>query len=209
MRIAIIGAGNVGGTLGRAWAGHGHKVFYGVREPEAPEVVRLTAATPGAKAGDNRAAGRHGEVIVLSVPFDSAEAAIAELGDLTGKILLDCTNPLSADFRELTIGFSESGAERIAAKARGASLFKTLNQTGFGNMANPAFPGGRAVMFVAGDDQAQKPVVLRLIGELGFDAVDAGGLKVARLLEPFGMLWIHLANAQRLGRDIGFALLRR
>jgi predicted dinucleotide-binding enzyme len=76
-------------------------------------------------------------------------------------------------------------------------------------MANPAYPGGRPVMFVCGDDQAAKPTVLQLVGELGFDAVDAGELKVARLLEPLAMLWIQLTMRQGLGREIAFALLRR
>jgi 8-hydroxy-5-deazaflavin:NADPH oxidoreductase len=65
------------------------------------------------------------------------------------------------------------------------------------------------VMFVCGDDQAAMPTVLRLVAELGFDAVDAGGLKVARLLEPLAMLWIQLAMGEGLGREIAFALLRR
>jgi predicted dinucleotide-binding enzyme len=64
-------------------------------------------------------------------------------------------------------------------------------------------------MFVCGDDQRARPTVLALVGELGFDVVDAGALKVARLLEPLAMLWIHLALNQGLGREIAFALLRR
>jgi predicted dinucleotide-binding enzyme len=88
-------------------------------------------------------------------------------------------------------------------------VFKTLNHTGANNMANPAYPGGRLVMFVCGDDARAKPTVLTLVAELGFDAVDAGPLKVARLLEPLAMLWIHLASNQGLGREIAFALLRR
>jgi predicted dinucleotide-binding enzyme len=64
-------------------------------------------------------------------------------------------------------------------------------------------------MFVCGDDDAAKPMVLRLVADLGFEAVDAGELKVARLLEPLAMLWIHLAMRQGLGREIAFALLRR
>jgi predicted dinucleotide-binding enzyme len=76
-------------------------------------------------------------------------------------------------------------------------------------MANPAYADGRPVMFVCGDDAAAKPAVLELVAELGFEAVDAGPLKVARLLEPLAMLWLHLATNQGLGREIAFALLRR
>jgi predicted dinucleotide-binding enzyme len=78
-------------------------------------------------------------------------------------------------------------------------VFKTLNHTGVNNMADPVYPNGRAVMFVCGDDDDAKPTVLRLVSELGFDTVDAGALKVARLLEPLAMLWIHLATASGSG----------
>jgi predicted dinucleotide-binding enzyme len=102
-----------------------------------------------------------------------------------------------------------AAAERVAAWAKCASVFKTLNQTGYGNMANPVYPDGRAVMFVCGDDTAAKPTVLGLVAELGFEVVDAGPLRVARLLEPWAMLWIHLARNQGLGREIAFARPRR
>jgi predicted dinucleotide-binding enzyme len=92
--------------------------------------------------------------------------------------------------------------------AKGAKVYKAFNQTGFDIMASPAFDGRRAVMFVCGDDAAHKPTVLGLASEIGFDAVDAGRLVVARLLEPYAMLWIHLAYAQGLGREFGFGLLR-
>jgi hypothetical protein len=69
--------------------------------------------------------------------------------------------------------------------------------------------GRRAVIFVCGDDDASKPTVLKLATDLGFEAIDAGRLVSARLLEPYAMLWIHLANAQGLGRDFAFSMLRR
>jgi 8-hydroxy-5-deazaflavin:NADPH oxidoreductase len=75
-------------------------------------------------------------------------------------------------------------------------------------MANPVFDGKRAVMFVCGDDSEQKSIVLKLVTELGFEAIDAGNLVIARLLEPYAMLWIHLACAQGMGREFAFGLLR-
>ena len=77
------------------------------------------------------------------------------------------------------------------------------------NMANPVINGIRTVMFVCGDDEALKPTVLKLATDVGFDAVDAGKLVIARLLEPLAMLWIQLAYNQKMGREFGFALLRR
>jgi 8-hydroxy-5-deazaflavin:NADPH oxidoreductase len=91
----------------------------------------------------------------------------------------------------------------------GAKVFKAFNQTGFNIMADPAFDGQRAVIFVCGDDDARKPTVLKLADDIGFEAIDAGGLAIARLLEPYGMLWIHLAYAQGMGRDFAFLLHKR
>src|SRR5262249_27249750 len=106
------------------------------------------------------------------------------------------------------IGFSTSGAEQVARWAKGAKVFKAFNTTGSNIMADPVIDGTRTVMFVCGDDEAAKPAVLQLASDLGFDAVDAGKLVQARLLEPWAMLWISLAFG-KVGRDFGFALLRR
>jgi 8-hydroxy-5-deazaflavin:NADPH oxidoreductase len=117
--------------------------------------------------------------------------------------------PLKEDFSGLALGYTTSGAEQVAQWAAGAKVFKAFNQTGFNIMENPAFDGQRAVIFVRGDDAAQKPTVLQLATDIGFEAIDAGGLAIARLLEPYGMLWIHLAYAQGMGRDFAFVLHKR
>ena len=210
MRIGIIGAGSVGSTLARAWASRGHQVALAARRPDDPKLATLALSIgPNASAGAVPKVVEHSEVVVLATPWTAVRDMPGVAADWSGKIVIDCTNPLRPDFRWLEDGYEVSGAERVAAWAEGASVFKTLNHTGYNNMANPLYPNGRAVMFVCGDDDDAKPVVLRLVGELGFEAVDAGALKVARLLEPLAMLWIHLATAQGLGPEIAFALLRR
>jgi predicted dinucleotide-binding enzyme len=210
MRIAILGAGNVGGTLGQAWAKKGHEVFFGVRNPQDDKTRQLVQSLgPKARAGTVAAAASFGEVVVLATPWNAAQAALREAGDLGGKAVIDCTNPLKPDFSGLEVGFTTSGAELVAQWAKGAKVFKAFNTTGFNNMANPVINGIRTVMFVCGDDEGLKPTVLRLATDVGFDAVDAGKLVIARLLEPWAMLWIHLAFNSQLGRDFAFALLRR
>src|SRR5262245_44844821 len=210
MKIAIIGAGNVGGTLGQAWARKGHDLFFGVRHPQDDKTRRLVQSIGGnAQAGTVAEAAAFGEVVVLTTPWQATEAAIKQAGDLTGKVVIDCTNPLKPDNSGLDVGFSTSGAELVAGWARGAKVFKAFNTTGSNNMADPVINGVRTVMFVCGDDEAVKPTILKLASDVGFDAVDAGKLVNARLLEPWGMLWIHLAVNGTLGRDFGFALLRR
>jgi 8-hydroxy-5-deazaflavin:NADPH oxidoreductase len=213
MKIAIIGAGNVGGTLGTAWAQKaGHDIFFGVRDAKSEKTQALLRTLGGkARAGTAPEAAAFGDFIVLTTPWPQAEAAIRSMGDVTGKIILDATNPLARgpDGISLEIGHSTSAGEKVQGWAKGASVFKTLNTTGFGNMANPIFNGVKSVMFVAGDDAANKPKVIELVGGLGFDVIDAGPLRNARLLEAHAMLWIDLALARGLGRDWAFARVKR
>ena len=213
MKLAIIGAGNVGSALGTAWAQKaGHDICFGVRDPKADKTQALLRAIGAkARAGTAAEAAAFADIIVLSTPWPAAETAIRAMGGLKGKILLDSTNPLTRgpDGISLEIGHSISAGEKVQGWAAGASVFKTLNTTGFGNMANPVFNGVKSVMFVAGDDAANKPKVIDLVGQLGFDVVDAGPLRNARLLEAHAMLWIDLALARGRGRDWAFGILRR
>ena len=212
MKIAIIGAGNVGGALGANWAGKGHDIFFGVRDPKTEKTQGLLAKIGGkARAGSPAEAAAFADVIVLSTPWPVTEAAIRSMGNLKGKIILDATNPLTRgpDGIGLEIGHSISGGEKVQGWAAGASVFKTLNTTGFGNMADPEFNGVKSVMFVAGDDAGSKPTVTKLVSDLGFDVIDAGPLRNARLLEAHAMLWIDLALVRGQGRDFAFGILRR
>jgi 8-hydroxy-5-deazaflavin:NADPH oxidoreductase len=210
VKIAIIGAGNVGSTLGRAWAKNGHDIFFGVRHPNDDKTRQLVQSLGNkAQAGTVAEAAAFCEVVVLATPWPATEAAIRAAGDLRGKTVIDCTNPLKPDVSGLEVGFTTSGAEQVAQWAKGAKVFKAFNTTGSNNMADPVINGIRTVMFLCGDDEAAKPVVMRLAADIGFDAVDAGKLEQARLLEPWAMLWISLAFRGTVGREFGFALLRR
>ena len=213
MRLAIIGAGNVGGTLGTAWAQKaGHEIFFGVRNPTSDQTQAVVRRLDGrAQAGTPAQAAAFAEFIVLTTPWNAAETAIRAMGDLSGKIILDATNPLAVgpDGLSLEIGHSISAGEKVQGWAQGASVFKTLNTTGFGNMANPVFRGLKSVMFVAGDDATNKTGVIELVAELGFEVVDVGPLRNARLLEAHAMLWIELALNRGLDRDFAFAIVRR
>src|SRR5262245_18191667 len=209
LRIAIIGAGNVGGTLGVAWAKGGHEVVFGVRDAANPKLGELLALTGGkARAASVRDAVAPAEVVALTVPWPAAEDALRNAGDLDGKILLDCTNPLEPDLSGLTVGHTTSGAERVAVWAPGARVVKIFNTTGFGNMAAPQYRECRSMMLYCGDAQAKK-VAAQLAAELGFEAYDVGPLSEARLLEPFALAWIHLAVMQKMGTEFAFRLMRR
>jgi 8-hydroxy-5-deazaflavin:NADPH oxidoreductase len=211
VRIAIIGAGNVGGALGRQWAAKGHEIVFGVPEPGNQGVSSLVQAIGGrARAASVREAAQASEVIVLAVPWPAAEQAIASAGDLSGKVLIDCTNPLNADASGLIVGTQDSAGERVARWARNARVVKAFNTIGAQNFASPRFGSESASMFIAGDDASAKAITGRLAAELGFDVVDTGPLRASRWVEGLGMLWIHLAYGQGWGPTAhGFKLLRR
>jgi predicted dinucleotide-binding enzyme len=210
MKIAIIGAGSVGRALGRAWLCVGHDVTFGVRDPQDPKHRELGEIVgKGVQVADVPAAAAAAEVIVLATPWPATRSATEAAGSLAGKLVLDCTNPLAPDLSGLTLGHQTSGGEQVAAWALGASVFKVFNSTGFNIMASPVLGGHPAVMLFCGDDDSRRATVAQLVTEVGFEAIDAGGLAAARLLEPFALLWISLAYRQGLGRDFAFALLRR
>jgi 8-hydroxy-5-deazaflavin:NADPH oxidoreductase len=204
MRIAIIGAGNVGRSLGTAW-GDNHEIIYGVRTPDHKYTTLVTS--PRVSVADNAAAAAASDVVVLCTPWQATEHAVRACGDLTGKVLVDCTNPLTPDFAALEVGHTSSGAELVARWAPGARVCKAMNQIGAPMMAHPPLPG-TPVMLICGDDDAAKTVTASLVTELGFETVDAGDLTLARLLEPYALIWIHLAVRRGLGTRWGFGLLR-
>ncbi|HYB10262.1 MAG TPA: NADPH-dependent F420 reductase [Alphaproteobacteria bacterium] len=209
MKIAVIGTGSVGATLGRRWAELGHAIRFGARD----QTDASAKATVGAIKGDARLmsvadAAKDAEVVVLATPYDANAAAIASAGNLAGKVLIDVTNPISPK-GSLAVGFDSSGAEQVAKLAPGARVYKAMNQVGFEVMADASFTAGKPVMFIAGDEPEGKKIVLDLVSSLGFEAVDAGELAIARLIEPYAMLWIHLMARRKMGRRFAFGLLRR
>jgi predicted dinucleotide-binding enzyme len=208
MRIGIIGAGSVGGTLGRGWARAGHEVTFGVRNAADPKSAKLGEET-GAKVASVPEAAAFGEVVVLATPWEATQEAVKNAGNLAGKIVFDCTNPLAPQLAGLTHGFETSGGEQVASWAPGARVVKIFNTIGANNMADPDFHGVAASMFYCGDDAEAKAAGARLAADLGFDPVNAGALDQARLLEPLALLWIRLAYVQKMGRDIGFKLMKR
>lgn len=206
MKIAVIGAGRVGTALGENWRDKGHEVAYGVTDPAEQKNAGLGAG----RALAVRDAASWAEVLVLATPWQAAESVCQAMGDVAGKIIIDCMNPLAMGPRglALSVGFSTSGAEQVQAWCPGASVFKSLNQTGFETMAAPGRMREKPIMLVAGDDANHKPTVLQLINDLGFEAIDSGPLVNARLLEPYAMVWIDLAFNRGMGRDFAFAITR-
>lgn len=201
MPIAIIGTGAVGSALARGLARAGHAIISGARNPEAPEIAALATET-GAAAAHPADAARPAETVILALPWAAAEQAVAALGPLAGKIVVDCMNLLGSVDGQLglLVGHESSGGEIVQGWLPGARVVKTLNQVGAEMMADAAALPRRPVMFLAGDDEAAKSVVAGLLGDLGFEALDAGDLRISRLLESFGMLRINQALLRGKGR---------
>ncbi len=170
--------------------------------------MALVAET-GAQSGSASQGVAIADVVVLALPWEATEAALSGAGDLSGKIVLDATNPLLPNFAGLIVPPAGSGGQQVAAWAPGAQVVKIFNSTGANNMSNPAYGEGAAAMLYAGDDAAAKRVAHGLATDLGFDAVDAGPLAASARLESLALLWITLAYAQGLGREFAFRLVKR
>jgi NADPH-dependent F420 reductase len=209
MKIAVIGTGSVGQALGVSWAKKGHDVIFGSRQPDSEKVrAILSEAGKKARAVLPEAAVAEAEVVVLAVPYTAVRETVSSLGELSGKVLVDATNPIAPGL-QLAVGTTTSGGEQLAAMAPRARVVKAFNTTGAENMANPIYHGESITMFICGDDAAAKTAVTQLAQDLGFAVADVGDITKCRFLEPMALVWITLAVQRGLGRDIAFKLVHR
>jgi len=198
MRIAIMGAGNVGGALGTAFASVGHEVVFGVRDPDSEKTREAVASAPGSSATDPASAANGAEVIVFALRWDAVDPTLAALPSLAGRIVIDAMNRFSDPLRSTT--------QDLADRLPGAKLVKAFNTTGFENMTTARERSQPAAMFVAGDDADAKRTAMTLAEEIGFVPEDAGPLANAPALEAMVKVW--LALSQRHTRRVAFAISR-
>src|SRR5574341_1616283 len=210
MKIGIIGAGDVGSTLGKAWAKRGHQIMFGIRNLESPKAEKLLSSQDINLQVENiDQAINFGEVIVLAVPWEAALEIVKAAPNLSSKTIIDPTNPLSSDLKRVVTPSTTSAAEEIAKLAQGAKVVKAFNAIGARTLGKRQ--GGReeADAFLCGDDSISKSLVGKLAVEIGFNVVDVGPLSNAKLLENLALLWLELAFSQQLGPNIAFKLLTR
>ena len=190
-KIGIIGSGNVGGALMRGLQRAGYEV---------------TAV--GANKSANRDTAAWADVVILAVPFGAVAGVATEIADaVRGKVVVDATNALDEKMA-LAVGYTTSGAEELQKKLPDARVVKTFNMVFAQHMDTGRLGDNQLTAFVAGDDAGAKGTALELARKIGFDAIDAGPLANARLLEPLGYLNIQLGYVLGLGTQIGFKLLR-
>jgi len=204
-RIAVIGTGNVGSALGPEFAAQGHTIVYGSRDPSRQEVkdlVALTGANASATTQQEAVAGA--DIVLLSVPGTAAEQVTKDLGDLSGKIIIDPTNRVD---RNTPDGWANHGvpggsnAELIQAAAPNARVVKAFNTLNWVQMVNPETSGGAITIAIAGNDAEAKAVVAELIKGMGLEVVDFGPLRYANTLEEMLVTW---ANARGRGQAFNY-----
>ncbi len=208
MKIGIIGAGDIGGTLGMRWRQKGHEIMFGVRNRQSQNVQKLIELDKNLEFGEIRETVVFGDVIVFAVPWTSVEETILIAGNLTDKILIDPTNPLTPDLKGLALE-NISAAEKMSNLANSTKVVKAFNMIGAKTLSNLIYDSQRADLFICGDDSHAKQIVRELAIDIGFDVIDVGPLVNARLLESLALLWIELAFRQQMGPNIAFKLLRR
>jgi predicted dinucleotide-binding enzyme len=209
MNIGIVGAGNMGAAMGKAWAAKGHKVLFSFSKDQGKLRAVADAAGPNARAGAPAEAVAFGDVILLAVPWGAVAEAVQAAGTMRGKVLFSCVNCLKPDFSGLEIGTTTSAAEEIARLTPGAKVVEALPPMAQILAADSRRLAGQQVgAFYCGDDAGAKQTVAKLLAELDLEAVDAGPLTSARFIEPAGMLSVRLAYGMGLGPNLGMKLLR-
>ncbi len=209
MKVTVIGAGNMGAAFVKQLSLAGHEVRLVARNQD--KAGALATAHAGVTAVPAAGAAQGADAVIVATPSDGAIAALQALGDLQGTVVIDITNPLTADYMGLTLGHSTSAAEEIARALPGARAVKAFN-TLFAQVIAEGGDFGRgqvAPAFVAGDDEQAKQTAKALARSLGFDVIDAGGLKNARYLEPLAGLNIYLGYGAGLGTSIAPTWIRR
>jgi predicted dinucleotide-binding enzyme len=199
MRVAVIGSGNIGGTLGRAWARAGHEVTFGVRDPTSTTVTELLQSAPQATAAAVRDAARDADVILLAIPGSALGEVLTGLGSIgpRGAVIVDATNNLA--------GGPMNGTSSIRAARPDAPLFRAFNSLGWENFAEPTYRGVPGDLFYCGPEGHADQVVVSLITDVGLRPIRVGNLDQVDIVDSVTRLWFALARAR--GRRLGFKVL--
>lgn len=205
MKIAIVGTGNVGGTLATKWAQKGHEIYLGVKDQSNFKGEHLLK-NQNTSVHSIEEAVRRSQVILVATPAMAAVDVAKSLGDTTGKIIIDTMNIIMGRGPE---GFTNT-ADAILSNTNTNHVVKCFNTTGYNNMINPDYLGVKIDLFTAGDSSEGKEVAKQLALDAGFGVCyDIGGNDKFQLMEQFAWFWINLAMFQGHGREIGFKLLKR
>jgi predicted dinucleotide-binding enzyme len=211
MHIGILGSGLMGGKLGTLFARAGHDVVFSYSRSQ--EKLKSLARDAGGRArpGTPREAAQEADVLLLAVHWSRIDDALKQAGHLVGKIIVTCSLPMNADDTELVVAHTSSGAEELARKApeaRVVAAFNTVPSEVLFSVFEARGGSRRPSLVYCGDDPRSKETGARLIGDVGFDPVDAGPLRIARYMEPLGLLVAQLAYEGDGGPELAYRFER-
>lgn len=202
MKVTVIGAGNMGSAFVRQLVAAGHQVS--VTSRDLTKAAEVASTNPGATAVQTTGAAKGADIVVLATGYVDAIAALNDAGIQPEQAVIDITNPLTADYMGLTLGHSTSASEEIAKAVPNAAVVKGFNTLFAQVLAQGADFGSdrRVSVFLASDSSEAKQLARDLATSMGFEVVDAGGLKNARYLEPLAGLNIYFGYGAGLGTSI-------
>jgi len=212
MRVGILGSGLMGGKLGTIFAQAGHEVVFSYARSKQKLAKLARNAKGDAMHGTPRDAALEADAVLLAVHWSRVDDVLKQTGDLSGKVIVNCSLPMSADDTKLVVGHTSSGAEALARKVRKAnvvSAFSTVpSEVLFDVFDAKRRTRRRPSLLYCGDDPAAKDIAARLIRDVGFEPVDAGPLRIARYLEPFSLAMAQVAYEGDEGPEIGYRIER-
>lgn len=192
MKIAIIGKGNVGSSLGIGLRNAGYEIKFGHRDPKEPVAE----------------AAKWGELIIIAVPHENAKNAIDAIGEFAdNKIVIDVMNAVGQNLNS-TIVCTTSMAEQTQERLPKALVIKAFNTVFAKNQSTARVGDEKLTAFIAGNSQKAKDTVAQLTRDIGFDPVDCGPIEAARHLESMAIMLINLAYKYNMGADIGYKLVK-
>jgi predicted dinucleotide-binding enzyme len=204
--IAIIGTGNVGSAIGSSAAKAGYEVVFAGQDAAKAQAVAAAAGATAAATSREAVAGA--DIVVLAVPYGALAAVAAEIAPVAaGKIVIDPTNPLKADYSGLANVGAASGAEELARLLPESKVVKAFNTVFAGNAANPQALGFQLDSLFATDDDDAKDAVCGLSGSIGFRPIHVGPLAAARELEALAWLNIRLQLISNGSWNTAYALV--
>jgi predicted dinucleotide-binding enzyme len=209
MKVTVIGTGNMGAAFVKQLHAAGHTVR--VTGRDAAKAADLASRYPGVQSVPGGQAAQGADAIVLATPYSGSVDALRSAGDIAGKVVIDITNPLTDDYMGLTLGHSTSAAEEIAKGVPGTELVKGFNTLFAPLLAEGAELGAgrKATVFLASDSERAKQTARALAESMGFEVIDAGGLRNARYLEPLAGLNIYLGYGAGLGTSVSPTWIRK
>ena len=196
MRIGILGSGLMGAKLGTIFARAGHDVVFSYSRSRKKLEKLARDAGPTARAGSPAEAAQEADAVLLAVHWSRVDDVLKQAGDLDGTVVITCSLPMTADDTGLTVAHTSSGAEELARKAPKAqvvSAFGTVPSEVLFSVFDRRRRKNRPSLLYSGDDSKAKRVAAKLIGDAGFEPVDAGPLRIARYTEPFTLAVAQLA----------------